>query len=406
MRPPIFYILCGNAAYNRGDRGNLVSQLALLRERYPDAQIILDSHRPEVDRGWFDAIVLARKLVPGREQREWLRRADVVIWGGGALLADNNCRTMVPYWLAMISYVRLVHKKPIMAWAQGLVLETAAGRTLAALALRMADEVTVRDSNSAATLRKIGISRFEQTADPAVLLNPAPAEAGAEILRRRGVPQDRPVICISPTFWHFYHDRYSWLPYPMGRNFLGTLRGKRDTHKRYVAGLARLTRLLVDEHRATVLIMPRYADAMWNDIEYCQRIACLSGREAHVHVFSDDTLNPEEFFALWRCFAFTVSVALHDAIFAVAVDRPVLHLFYEPKGEDFFSALEAHDRVLPWSVLLTDDGAEVVAARVRDILLSPAAPPRRINEMRAAARRNIEVLSKLHDERRRNDRTS
>src|SRR5690606_27767209 len=163
----------------------------------PNATLVVDSSRPEIDRHWYDAVILRRGIIPNAEQRYWLKKADIVICGGGALLADNSCRLLVPYWFFLLAYVKKILRKPLMVWANGLVLETSLGQLLAKHALNFADCITVRDIGSYNLCKMLGVSSpYEQTADPAMLLSPGPKEDGEAILKAEGIPMDRPIFCI------------------------------------------------------------------------------------------------------------------------------------------------------------------------------------------------------------------
>lgn len=399
---PLFYILCGNAAYNRGDRGNLFSQLALLRQRFPEVTLVVDSSRADVDRHWFDAVVLKRSLIPNRTQREWLRKADLVICGGGALLADNSCRLLVPYWFFYLAYVKWVLRKPLMIWAHGLVLETALGKWLGRHALNMADCITVRDAGSFRLCEALRVRPpYEQTADPAILISPGTREEGESVLRDANIPCDRPLICLSPTFWHLYHDRQNWLPYPMGRRFTSNLNRRRDTLERYLEGMARLASLLAERHDAHILLLPRYASPEWEDVPFCREIAVRTNLPGRIHVLANDHYAPAQLYALWRCFMVNISVALHDAIFATALDCPVLHLSYESKGKDFFEALHASRQVMPWETILDPQGAEQIAERV-ELILAQWDDTRQqrtvaVQALQSRAAHNADILKKLYD---------
>ena len=82
MTIPKIYILCGNATYNRGDRGNLTAQLDLLLERFPGADITIDSFRKDIDEHWYPVRVIERGAFLSFKQLAYLARADVVVWGG------------------------------------------------------------------------------------------------------------------------------------------------------------------------------------------------------------------------------------------------------------------------------------------------------------------------------------
>ncbi len=400
---PIFYILCGNAAYNRGDRGNLLSQLALLKERFPTATLVFASDCPEIDRNWYNAIVLRASLLPNSDQRRWMKKADIIVCGGGALLADNSCRVLVPYWFFLIFYCKMILRKPVMIWANGIVLETQLGKFFGKLALNLADRITVRDAGSYNSCKELGIKKpYEQTADPGVLLSPAAREEGQAILAAEGIPQDKPLFCISPTFWHIYHDKKCWLPYPMGKRFTRTTARHAATLEQYKKGIARLAALASQRFGAHILLMPRYANPAWDDIRHCRDIAQMANLPGAIHILENDSYPPQHFFALWKCFAMTISVAMHDAIFAIVMDTPVLHLHYESKGRDLFKFLDASELMMPWETLLNTSYDEEILTRIANIMqqwdANKEVRHKAVANIQHYARRNADVLAQLYQE--------
>ena len=358
----LIYVLCGNAAYNRGDRGNLLTQLRLLHEAWPGAQIVIDSYRPEVDSKWYDAIVIKRGFFLTWQQWQYLKRADVVVWGGGALIADNSCRTIIPYWLAVITLIKKVLRKPVMAWAHGLVVETKLGAVLAKLTLNQVDMITVRDGDSMRTLQRIGATRPPHylTADPAMLIKPSSYEVGERLLIKAGVTlgRERKLVAISLTFWPFYHKRNDIIPYMFARK-LG-LRGSR-----YARGLAKFKKAvtelidrLIERQSVDVILMPRYPSGLWDDLKHLDDIRQRSRYKKNVFIYQGDEVPPVDYLAMWRVFNLVISVALHDALFAIALNRPCVQLYYEPKGRDLADELEADDYMCDWSVLFAAGGLE------------------------------------------------
>ncbi len=95
--PTRICILCGNAAHNRGDRANLSAQISLLRTRLPDADITVCSDRPDIDKSWYGVTIVPRGMPCSLRLFHALKKADVVVWGGGALIADNAGRLLIPY---------------------------------------------------------------------------------------------------------------------------------------------------------------------------------------------------------------------------------------------------------------------------------------------------------------------
>jgi polysaccharide pyruvyl transferase WcaK-like protein len=404
-RPLRLYILCGNAAYNRGDRANLLTQIRLIRERFPDADITLDSFDPEVDACRYGVRVVKRALFLSREQFDCLKRADAVIWGGGALLADNACMTLVPWWYVMLVVVKGLLKKPVMAWSHGVVLETAAGRFFAARALNSVDIISVRDRNSLETVNRLHLKQpAVLTADPVVCLQPSAAERGRELLAANDVPQDgRPLIGICPTFWPFYHRSSDLIPYMFGRKF--RLYGSRNRKRieRHNRTLREVVDILLQRHDARIVFFPRYPCAPWPDVELLRGIAAGSVHPERVSVIESDKIGPADYFAMFHVFSGFICTAMHDAIVATILGRPCVHLYYEQKGLDFFSEIGALSFAREWRCLFEEDGAAETVTLLETALEQwPAAWPeisRNLTRLQEQAALNIQMLATLIAER-------
>jgi polysaccharide pyruvyl transferase CsaB len=103
-----------------------------------------------------------------------LRRTDLLLSGGGSLLQDVTSRHSIFYYLGVVRLAQMLGKKTMFI-AQGIgpLLLPRSRRLVAAVANRL-DAITVRDPDSAALLREIGVRKtpIEVTADPALLLAP------------------------------------------------------------------------------------------------------------------------------------------------------------------------------------------------------------------------------------------
>lgn len=403
MNKPValIYILCGNAAYNRGDRGNLLTQLCLLHKAFPNTQIVIDSYRPEVDQRWYDALVLKRGVFLTLEQWRYLKRADVVVWGGGALIADNSCRTIIPYWLVVITLIKVILRKPVMAWAHGLVVETKLGAVLARLTLNQVDMITVRDKDSLLTLQKIGATKPPHylTADLGLLIKPSSRAVGESLLSEAGVPVvgNRKLVAICPTFWTFYHNKKDIIPFMFARKLgLRKMRRKQEV-KQYKSALIRLINTVIERQQADVILMPRYPTDLWDDLYHLEDVCQQSKYKDHVFMYKDDKYPPQDYLAMWRVFDLVISVALHDTLFAIALDRPCVQLFYEPKGKDLVKQLGASKYMCDWSALFTSDGIDRILKLVDYALenKSDGQARRARSRLRRRAGLNVKYLRKL-----------
>jgi len=100
-----------------------------------------------------------------------LRASDGLISGGGSLLQDRSSVRPVAYYAGVMLLARLVGR-PYVVHAQGLgPIEHRINRRLAAMALRGAAAVSLRDSASLALARSLGVRRpIEIVPDPALAL--------------------------------------------------------------------------------------------------------------------------------------------------------------------------------------------------------------------------------------------
>lgn len=365
---PKFYILCGNTTHNRGDRINLMSQIRLLKQRYPDADITSDSFNPERDASWYGIRMIRRSSVfLSAEQIKYIKRADCVIWGGGAILADNCCRLMIPYWMCVIVFSKIILRKKIFAWAQGVVLETYTGRVFAGLTMKFADFITVRDEKSFNLLKLSGVQRkIHRTADPAILYEPEPKASGNQILSEIcGLNNNRPIIGFGFTFWPFYSQPKDIFPFMLSARYI-----KRPMHdlkklELYLDRVVELALRMIEEHDCNILFIPKYTASPWKDTELIAGMIKRISRPDRCFVIEGDSLPPDKFFSIWRCFEAQIGSSLHDGILSTALDVPCFNIFYESKGEEFFKQIGSLDRTMSLDCFLLQGGADDVASAAK-----------------------------------------
>jgi polysaccharide pyruvyl transferase CsaB len=203
------FFLSGYYGYdNAGDEAVLAAILSHIGALAPDTSFTVtagDPARTEANHG------AGRKLrAIGRQNPKHLvpaiRACDVFISGGGSLLQDVTSVRNVVYYTSLIRFARL-SRKPVMIYAQGVgPLRNKISQKLTRAAMQSARVITLRDKDSAALLRRIGVNRkIEITADPVwaleaespsgrasklaprtwgVALRAWPGEAGTESTRR------------------------------------------------------------------------------------------------------------------------------------------------------------------------------------------------------------------------------
>lgn len=176
-------LLSGYYGYgNAGDEAVLAGLVAGFRTARPagELEIVALSGSPGETRA-AHGIAAADRYRPGTLLRE-IRRADLVLSGGGSLLQDVTSAHGIFYYLGVVRMAQMLGRKTLFI-AQGIgPLRLARSRRLVRSVANRLNAVTVRDAASADLLRAIGVTRppIEVTADPALLLAPpAPNPGGA-----------------------------------------------------------------------------------------------------------------------------------------------------------------------------------------------------------------------------------
>ncbi|OPZ51093.1 MAG: putative N-acetylmannosaminyltransferase [Firmicutes bacterium ADurb.BinA052] len=160
---------------NIGDEAVLAALIQQTREIAPEAEYVALSGDPArtVSVHGIGAIPRTSVAVVVRE----LRRADLLVSGGGSLLQDATGRGSVPYYAGIMLLARMLGV-PVSVYAQGVgPLNSGAARRLARLALSRASVITLRDPGSMELVRQIGVTKPQPVlvADPAFALEPEDA---------------------------------------------------------------------------------------------------------------------------------------------------------------------------------------------------------------------------------------
>ena len=166
-------LLSGYYGYgNAGDEAVLAGLVAGFRAARPggDLELVALSGASAETRA-AHGIAAADRYRPAALLGE-IRRADLVLSGGGSLLQDVTSAHGIFYYLGVVRMAQILGRKTMFI-AQGIgPLKLARSRRLVRSVANKLRAVTVRDADSAALLREIGVTRptVEVTADPALLL--------------------------------------------------------------------------------------------------------------------------------------------------------------------------------------------------------------------------------------------
>ncbi len=151
---------------NAGDEAVLAAMIKALRRVEPQLSLTVLSARPEETARQYGVSAVSRTSV-GAIWRA-IAAADLLISGGGGLLQDVTGGGSIPYYLGVVWIAQLL-KKPVFFYAQGVgPVRKLAGRLLVRRIVNRVEAITVRDGESAAELRRLGVTRppIAVTADP------------------------------------------------------------------------------------------------------------------------------------------------------------------------------------------------------------------------------------------------
>ncbi len=350
---------------NIGDEAILAATVPVLRQRWPGAEICVLSANPQQTVEAY-GIEAARRWCPRIIWQE-LRKADLLISGGGGLLQDTTSLLSPLYYLGVMRMARAAHT-PYVIFGQGLgPLHRSLVRRATRKYLSRAAAITLRDSDSADLARRIGVTgNIQVTADPAALLRPSPASQIQGLLTAAGVNLTRPLVGITLR---------AWLQ-------VGSV----------VAAVAPLLKQAREQWGAEVLLIPFQPT---EDVALAWRLAAESGVPVTILERLSD---PRDYVGIIARLRLLVSMRLHGLVFAAAQAVPAIGLAYDPKVFAFASQAEQPTFSLDE---LSADGLLAAGERaIGDAQATAAGRQRCAQRLQRAAMCNFEVLERVLGELR------
>jgi polysaccharide pyruvyl transferase WcaK-like protein len=349
-------ILGGDADANVGDAGILAATC----QRFADADrrvaITIVSRRRRIG----ELPGLAGVIAPGPRDFPALlalaRRQDLIVFGGGGLLQDDDSRIKVPYWAARLSALKSMQRN-IVGLSLGVgPLEHAESRMCARWICDLLGSVSVRDDAARSWLQPCSKQPVLVVPDPAFMLRPAPPAAAEELLRSLGLPADRPLLGVTMRGW--FHRRGGFVPHAvrarlgLGRDYGATARA------RLAASLAAEVRRVARRLDAAVLLMPSYGRVHEGDLQACEALTANLDGVLTATARIDD---PALYKAVAGRLSLMISARMHPLIFAASMGVPVVGLAYNDKFNGVFQLLGRPDQLLElqnWSAELREGWLE------------------------------------------------
>jgi colanic acid/amylovoran biosynthesis protein len=266
--------------------------------------------------------------------------------GGGYLRAKNNAASTVILLLLMHQiWLAKALGKPVYLYAQSFgPYPTAAQRRIAALGLKHADLILVREAKSKALLADLGLAgeTVIQVPDSAFMFKPQ-TDLDAHPLLGLERP-DEQVVGITVR---------SWLPGLAQRAYERAMAEFIDRISR-VGGLR-------------VAVIAQVTSTQQNDDDRVvgSRIRDLLGTRNNV-VFLDQRFTHHEIKAIFANLTYLVGTRFHSIIFALTAGVPALAIEYEHKTMGIMQDLELENWVLPIEEVTADKLTALFDQLVRD----------------------------------------
>lgn len=367
---------------NAGDEAILAALLADLRSLDPGLAFTVVSGDPPRTAAEHGVPAVAERDIAALAAA--VRAAGLVIVGGGGLFQS--------YWevdpesiltarhggiFTYLGYPVLASLlgKPVLLYAVGVgPLPGEAGRRAARLAFELSRRATVRDEESLALLREIGLSeatlaQTEVVADPAFGLVPAAPEAVAARLADLGVRPGEPLCGVALRYWDFGTVPAAWEA--------AVARGL----DRFLQGFSGRLLFLPFQSEGT----GKYED----DRAVHRRIAAALADPSRA-VLVETVLPPRELAGLLGRCQPVLAMRFHAALFALAAGVPVVNLAYDPKTRSLLARAGLGAQVLEpgeWT-------AEAVAAAL-ERAAGHKPDPDFAARMRPLARRGAEIAVEI-----------
>lgn len=300
--------------HNVGDEAILEATVGLLRRHLPNLEIVVLSADPAHTSRTYGVKAVQRTSLPAVLQA--LRRADLLISGGGGLLQDVTSGRTVPYYLGIIQLAMLLGTR-VAVFAQGIgPLERKWSRRLVKAVLSRVDWLSVRDQSSAALLQEVGVrGEVVVAADPVFTLTPPSREDVQKALQERGLrpTAQRPLVGVS-----------------MRRLPREESHGTAD----FISMAREACLYLEREAGARLIFLPCRRE---DDLETGKAVfdALAPG-----HLIIEEDLPPREMLRLIGGLDLLLGMRLHALIFAAVCSVPFLGLPYDPKVSTFLQMMD------------------------------------------------------------------
>ncbi|WOV88284.1 polysaccharide pyruvyl transferase family protein [Sporosarcina oncorhynchi] len=262
-----------------------------------------------------------------RQNRPIVKKLDLLIIGGGGILMDLY-RTEAPLY-GSYAMMAKQSKTPYVVYGCGAgPLETNLGKWFIRNMCKYAQNVSVRDPESAALLKSIGVKKpVDVIGDPAFSLRDGQAEAKSSSPKKIGVTA---VPYYNAAYWP---------------------EGNEELYENYVAGMAKNLDKVAEENDVDITF---FATKFPQDANVTKDIQQLMKHSAKTSIM-DENLLPSDILKVTEQQDIVIGTRLHSLILATCTETPIMAISYHHKVNDFMSLANLNDFSFPIEKLHDND---------------------------------------------------
>lgn len=301
--------LCGAYGYsNVGDDGILAAILNHIRELDPTMPVRVMTRKPRQTACQFRVETLYT-LNPFALTRAF-RRSELYINGGGNLMQDATSSRSLWFYLFTLWWAKVCRAKVLMfACGIGPIDRPFNKRLAARVMSKHVDAITCREPDTVQEMDtlNISISKTLLTADPALILSPAPDDTIDSAMLSMGLEPHGKYIGVALREWQGFHESE--------------------------AAFASMLDVAYETYGLTPVLLP---------FEYNHDTAAaksVSRLLKSPHILCERAHAPEELIGILSRMRVVVGMRLHALIFAAGQGVPLIGVSYDNKAKAFLSYL-------------------------------------------------------------------
>ena len=292
---------------NSGDEAILRSTLDAFRKLDPELTYIVFSKNPcETKKVYHVDSINRFNLI---KVLQHLKNTRLFLAGGGSLIQDNTSTRSILYYLTVLDMAIKAGTKT-MLFANGIgPIKRAFNRRYAGKILSRLHTISLRDSESYEEVKALNIYKpnIYVTSDPAILLEPSNTTCIDHLIKKEGIPLNKPLVGFSIRKW---------------------------ADSNYLDQIAKIADYCVEHFDAYPVFIPMQHPA---DFEISKDIISRMRHNASV---IEKMYTPEVMLGLTGRLELLVGMRLHSLIYAASQSVPLIGLVYEPKVDAFLKEIE------------------------------------------------------------------